>query len=203
MPFDPLTESARQRAKRDTLSAYHTLRFWIFEGCMLAALTIWVLLWQPCWAKDWAKIVYQVIVPLLGVFAGLALVFFASLFVAPYRQRDEARSELTQKRKVVPLRNREKLLEAIYEAEKTTVELAMFRKSYNQTSANVNVEEMEAVKKTYDRCMDSQEALRKQKKVAGADYEALINSLLVFMQSEVVFNSGDSFMFKTKLERLT
>ena len=38
---------------------------------------------------------YQVLVPLVGVFAGLACVLLISLFVAPYRQRNEAR-ELVQ-----------------------------------------------------------------------------------------------------------
>ena len=36
--------------------------------------------------------VYQILVPLGGLFAGLAVVFFLSLFVAPYRQRNELRT---------------------------------------------------------------------------------------------------------------
>lgn len=86
----PLDQSSWGRARQDTISAFHTLRFWLFELWTFAALTIWVLLWVPTSVNDWGKIVYQVLVPLAGVFAGLAGVFLISLFVAPYQQRNQA-----------------------------------------------------------------------------------------------------------------
>lgn len=89
-----LSESVWQRAKHDTVSAFHTLRFWLYEVCIGAGFTIFVLLWTPLCAKEWVKTVYQVLVPLLGVFVGLALLFLFFLVVAPYRQRDETRSRV-------------------------------------------------------------------------------------------------------------
>ncbi len=89
-----LNQSAWGRAKQDTLSAFHTLRFWFFELCITAGLTIWVLLWiPPCIYGDW-EIVYKILVPVAGVFAGLGIVFLISLFSAPYKQRNEARHNL-------------------------------------------------------------------------------------------------------------
>ena len=87
----PVDQSSWGRTRQDTISAFHTLRFWLFELCTFAGLTILVLLWVPTSVSDWGKIVYQVLVPLVGVFAGLAGVFLISLFVAPYRQRNQAR----------------------------------------------------------------------------------------------------------------
>ena len=90
----PLNQSSWDRAKQDTLSAFHTARFWLFELCTVAGLTVLVLQWTPSViSKDW-KIVYQVLTPLGGVFAGLAVVFLISLFIAPYRQRNEGIKKL-------------------------------------------------------------------------------------------------------------
>jgi len=38
--------------------------------------------------------VYQILIPLIGVFVGLAMLFLLSLIVAPYRHRREARSHI-------------------------------------------------------------------------------------------------------------
>ena len=44
-------ESALIRAKQDTLSAFGTVRFWLFESLLVALLTIFVILWQPSGLK--------------------------------------------------------------------------------------------------------------------------------------------------------
>ena len=91
-----LNESAFKRAKRDTLSAFHTFRFWIFGLCIGAALTIMVLLWIPSGIQGGWQIVYQVLVPLIGVILGLATVFGVFLLKAPYKQRNEARKRVIE-----------------------------------------------------------------------------------------------------------
>jgi len=85
-----INETSLQRAKRDTLSTFHTLRFWLFELLSIAVLTILVLLWTPPFIKGMWITVYQILVPLSGVFMGLAIVFIVSLFIAPYKQRNGA-----------------------------------------------------------------------------------------------------------------
>ena len=93
----PPDESSLQRAKRDTISYFSTVRFWIFDMLITAGLTIWVLLWTPHFSRDWHKIAYQVMIPILGAIAGLAIIFLISLFLAPYKQRDEARKDIAKR----------------------------------------------------------------------------------------------------------
>ena len=93
-----LHQSAWRLARDATRKAIHALRFWLFEVIVGALLTISVLFWQPLWAsKGTAMILYQVLVPLGGVLAGLVFVFFVGLIKAPYRQRDEAKAQLISK----------------------------------------------------------------------------------------------------------
>lgn len=91
-----LDESVWQRARKDTLSAFHTLRFWLFGLFAGALLTIFVLFWTPPWVKDSWKIVYQISVPLLGVVSGLGILVLSFLIVAPYRQRNELRKKIIE-----------------------------------------------------------------------------------------------------------
>lgn len=101
-----LNQSSWQRAKRDTASAFHSVWFWIYEWCIGAGLTIFVLLWAPSFIKEaegWELTVYQVLVPLVGVFIGLGVLFLIKLKVAPYKQRNEARHAL-EKLSQTPLR---------------------------------------------------------------------------------------------------
>ena len=49
---------------------------------------------MPPLAEDWVRTVYQVLVPLGGVLAGLLGVLLVALFSAPYRQRNEARERV-------------------------------------------------------------------------------------------------------------
>ena len=93
----PLDQSSWKRAKRDTASAFHSVWFWFYEVCIGAGLAILVLLWAPSFIKEaggWELIVYQVLVPLVGVFTGLGVLFLIKLKGAPYKQRNEARHAL-------------------------------------------------------------------------------------------------------------
>ena len=76
-----------KRAIKDTQHAFHTIRFWLFELSGIAGLTILVLLWQPEWAdKGRNMTVYQVLVPIGGVFGGLSFLFLLSIVMAIVRQ---------------------------------------------------------------------------------------------------------------------
>ena len=101
-----LNESNWRRARRDTVTAFHAVWFWFYEVCIGAGLTIFVLMWIPSFVKeagDGAVTVYQVLSPIGGVFAGLIILFLVSLFIAPYKQRNEARQAL-EKLSQTPLR---------------------------------------------------------------------------------------------------
>lgn len=45
--------------------------------------------------------IYQVLAPLFGILGGLFLVFLVSLFLAPYKQRNEAQIKLPEKDKII------------------------------------------------------------------------------------------------------
>lgn len=101
MVTEPLRQSAWHRARKDTRKAFRTFRFWVFEAILGALLTVFVLLWQPSWgSQGTASILYRVLVPVVGVFTGLGFLFFVSLVIAPYRQRDEARAQLIGKAEI-------------------------------------------------------------------------------------------------------
>lgn len=89
-----LSETAYQRACKDTKFYFGTIRFWVFELLITAGLTIWVLLWTPNFTEEWYRIMYQILVPVSGAISGLGIVFLFSLVVAPLKQRNEARIEL-------------------------------------------------------------------------------------------------------------
>ena len=89
-----LSETAYQRACKDTKFYFGTIRFWVFEPLIPAGLTVWVLLWTPNFTEEGYRIMYQILIPALGAIFGLGIVFLFSLVVAPVKQRNEARIQL-------------------------------------------------------------------------------------------------------------
>jgi hypothetical protein len=91
-----LDETACQRANKDTLSAFRTFRFWLFELLAGAIFTILVFLWTPSWISNEWKVTYQVLVPVFFILIGFAVLYFVSLIRAPYKQRDEAKEKIKE-----------------------------------------------------------------------------------------------------------
>ena len=105
-------ESSFNKAKEDFLSAFGTVRFWLFETLLVAAFTVFVILWQPSWANEGSHMTfYQVLVPVAGAILGLFIVFFIFLFLAPYRQRNKARKLYQELR--ITLKPKLKVVESI------------------------------------------------------------------------------------------
>ena len=86
-----LNETAWRRANKDTISAFHTVKFWLFELLAGAISTLVVLLWTPSWISNEWKIIYQVLIPVLVIALGLGILYSLYLARAPYKQRNEAR----------------------------------------------------------------------------------------------------------------
>lgn len=75
----------------DVSKGFHTIRFWIFEVGVGAGLALWAQLWQPEWVDEGLSMtLYQALVPIAGVSAGLFLLVLVAAVAAPYRQRDRA-----------------------------------------------------------------------------------------------------------------
>jgi gas vesicle protein len=90
-------ESSFNRAKKFTIFAFGTIRFWLFETLFVTPITIFFLLWQPSWAKGGSSLTYyQVLLPVLGAILGLIIVFLIGLFLAPYHERNELRAKVKQ-----------------------------------------------------------------------------------------------------------
>jgi hypothetical protein len=95
-------ESASQRAKKDTLSGFGSIKFWLLDGLWTTLLTILVLFWTPpCITDGVYKIVYQVAVPFIGAISGLGVLYLVCLILAPYKQRDDARGDLAKAQKTI------------------------------------------------------------------------------------------------------
>ena len=202
-------QSAFNKAKKDTIHVFGTIRFWLFEALLVAFLTILVIRWQPSWVKeDTPMIYYQVLVPVMGGILGLAVVFLISLFIAPYKQRNEARALLMKRPKPIPLSNRDTLIRNMDEAKTATLEFINVRR---QLAVLVNqkpndIDENKADKILKDSQSKYNEALRLldcEKLVAGYEYEPLINSLINVMHLVTAFwNSivSSEDVFKSILE---
>jgi hypothetical protein len=96
----PLNETVWQRANKDTLSAFHTLRFWLFDILGVAIFSLLVLVYTPSWVNNEWKILYQVLVPVFVGVIGLGVLYLVSLIKAPYLQCNEARTLLKQSTKL-------------------------------------------------------------------------------------------------------
>jgi len=128
----------------------------------------------------------------MGGILGLAVVFLISLFIAPYKQRNEARALLMKRPKPIPLSNRDTLIRNMDEAKTATLEFINVRR---QLAVLVNqkpndIDENKADKILKDSQSKYNEALRLldcEKLVAGYEYEPLINSLINVMHLVTAF----------------
>lgn len=88
--MDRLPKARITVTKEHTLHDFGTVRFWVVQLLWLAALTLFVIFWQPYWANQGiAMTLYQVLVPVVGALAGLAILFLIHWFLAPHRVRNE------------------------------------------------------------------------------------------------------------------
>lgn len=70
---------------------------------------------------------YQVIMPVLSGFIGLLLAFLIALFIAPYKQRDDARKIIDDTTKYCPPHNRDALIKAMVNVKQTALSCFQFR----------------------------------------------------------------------------
>ena len=101
----PLNQSTWRRATKDTITAQRTVRFmWGGEGVLAVAGGTWLTQLAPPYAPTSELVIRAVIGGLGGLVVAVIMIFAFNLFVAPYKQRNEARqllSEIPSKRKVI------------------------------------------------------------------------------------------------------
>lgn len=196
MGMVPQWETAWQRAKRETIAYFGTIRFWIFDALITAGFTIWVLNWTPHFNQEWQRIVYQVTIPILGAISGLALVFLISLFVAPYKQRDEARVIVAHlKDTKVHISNKDTLIRAISNFKASALITFIGQKVMAERGGPDCPRECLAEWDAFD---DAIKALYAEKLVAGERIDNLVTSLMAFVLTHIN-NSLDPDRDKVKL----
>ena len=100
-----MEQSARERAWDDTKKSFHSIKFfWGVEVVMVAIFGGLAVLLTPENADKFTSAIYPAIGVVSGAVVGLGVIYLIMLFVAPYKQRNEARrllSEIPSKRKVI------------------------------------------------------------------------------------------------------
>ena len=91
----PLNQSSWSRAKQNTISVQKTARFmWGGEGVLAVAGGTWLAQIAPVGASTLEIVLRSVIGGLGGLVIAIVLIWGFNLFLAPYKQRNEARREL-------------------------------------------------------------------------------------------------------------
>jgi hypothetical protein len=186
---NPIKETAWQRANRDTLSAFHTLRFWLLDIISVAIFTLLVLLYTPSWIdKEW-KTLYQILVPLFVAVIGLGVLYLVSLVRAPYLQRNEARTLLLNK-KSIQIPNKNDLIRAIAELKTSAIQYINLKDTMEwwrrERPHNVNVELTSQLEDANIRYNKALEIFESEKLVAGVDIESDLFFLNTFISLHVL-----------------
>jgi hypothetical protein len=207
-------ESTPQRAWKDTEHFRQSAgSFWLLEVVGAAIFGIagafggyWLV---PTNAASQQQFAYPTIGGGIGVIVGFiiayGLIYLWNLFRAPYRQRDELRSKLSENQNLTPLSNRKELVTAIADAKIATIELI---ESEIYLKNNPNPKGLGRVMVTLDarnansKLNTTLKRLDKEKLVAGTNYEKFISPLVILMQSGVASVKSDHTLltFKAKLE---
>ncbi|MGD0795729.1 MAG: hypothetical protein ABR958_09155 [Dehalococcoidales bacterium] len=205
----PFSETAWRRANKDTISAFHTLRFWIFDVLAIAIFTLIVLFWTPSWVSNEWKIIYQVLVPVFIAVIGLVALYLVSLVKAPYKQRNEIRALLMKKPQPRPLQDRDKIIRLLFDIEKLALELIGHKRrlaelcEHNPNDINRQKQLFQIIQKCEAEYATTVKAVEREIRVAGEDYAPAINSLLNVMNLGIAFwnsttSSGQDYLHAYK-----
>ncbi len=142
--------------------------------------------------EDAGKIIsaaYPAVGAIVGAIIGFAIVFAMNFFLAPYRQRNEARAKLQARPKPTPLPNRKELKEAIALLENKTTLLVgqqdIFMIMREQSGYTINSDTVKDRDTAYTLWNDAMNKLRIQYLVAGEPYENICIQFTDFVWIQV------------------
>ena len=92
----PLTQSYFGRAKQETLSECHKVRFWVVEMISAPIVATGMFFAIPDSASPFIKTIVPLAVFSIWMLAVLGGVFLFSLLIAPHRQRNQARQRIKE-----------------------------------------------------------------------------------------------------------
>ena len=182
----PLTQSSWGRARQDTRSVFHTIRFWVVEMISAPIVALGMYLAIPNSASTVIKTIVPIAAFSMWMLAVLGGVFLLSLLVAPYRQRNEARRLILTQRKV-PLPNRESLIRAISVIRDKAIDLKMRQDNLNFKNRNREnpQEELAERDNAWFAYLDAKQDLETERLVAGDNFRAIIDNLIMFIDYHI------------------
>ena len=191
----PLNQSSWGRAQQDTLSTFHTLRFWMVQIVSAPIIAYCMYLAIPNSASTFIKTIVPIAAFSIWMLAFISGVFLLSLLIAPYRQRNEARALLLAKPKAVPLRNRESLIKAIVLVEEKAIALKTSQDWLNHKEKNTDDftreawsarnEARSARDEAHSAYLNALEVLETERLVAGDYFWAITDNLKMFINYHI------------------
>lgn len=186
----PLNQSSWGRARQETVSVFPTIKFWVVQMISAPLVATGMYFAIPSFASTFIKYIIPIATFSIWMLAVLCGVFLLSLVVAPYKQRDQARTMLRAKAKPILLQNRKELIEAIAIVENTTIQLVNCQNAINTNSHVINAESYARRDDAYKKWNDSMNELRRQYLVAGDEYESIAIDFTGFVGLQVMSIMG-------------
>lgn len=190
----PLNQSSWGRARQETVSVFHTIKFWVVEMISAPLVAAGMYFAIPSSASTLIKSIVPIAAFSIWMLAVLVGVFLLSLVVAPYKQRDQARTMLRAKAKPIPLQNREGLIRAIGAFQQVAVEVAAHQfnlNDYKKRNPNrVNTSMMAVLSQSIHRLNNCRQGLDREVLVAGKIFRQLVLELTSFVDTQMMVRQG-------------
>lgn len=191
--YDP-TESAWQHAWRATGCALHTKRFW---GAELIALAVSGGIAATLASSDWSDAStawFSAGIALATALTLVVLVLVGSVILAPYQQRNKARTELQTQLAPIPLPNRADLIKAMSALQEAAIDLVKKQEELDCWGSEhpyvAHGEVMTARDQANDVYQETLRGIRSEKLVAGKAFEQPISNLITYISTQVALKLG-------------
>lgn len=185
----PLNQSSWGRARQETLSAFHSISFWVVEVISAPLVALGMYFAIPSSVDAVIKAVVPIAAFSVWMLAVLSGVFLLSLVVAPYKQRNQARALLQARPKPIPLSNRDELIRALSEIQLTSGELLMAQEHLDDLEARspnlVHVDAMTARDNAHSKYKQAINKLDAEGLVASEPFKSLISDLTGYISTQV------------------
>lgn len=202
----PLTQSTWGRAKQDTQSVFHTIRFWVVEMISAPIVALGMYLAIPNSASTAIKTLVPIAAFSIWMLAVLVGVFLLSLAVAPYRQRNQARTLLQAKPKPIPISNRDELLRAISDVQMASGKFLMAQEQLDDLQARspktVPIDAINTKSGAHTEYEQAMNKLEAEKMVAGKPFESLLSDLIVYISTQIWMKEAKPIIYGGKPEPL-
>lgn len=198
-------ETAPSRAWRDTKK--WLLGSFIAWTIVLAVSAVVAAIFSPITDTIWARAIAGLIGAIVALIIIVGITYLVHLLIAPYRQRDEARTQLSLEPKPTPLDNRRALLTAIYEVKEAATEFIEYKENLrealkqNPDILDKDIKWVDDFGKKKGRYEKSLAAVNMEEFLAGDDYKIHISPFILLIQSGILVRDKNAMLkFKKALD---